>query len=57
MEDKLLSIPQVAETCDCTTSKIHRHIRRGYLKAEKIGWSWVVKESDLLVYIASRKKG
>jgi len=57
LDDKiLLSLTGAAEICGCSPQKIHRAIRRGVLKAEKVGWNWIIKRSDLDEYAHNNKE-
>lgn len=49
MEEKLLTIQEVAEMLRVSTRSVIRYIEAGKLKASKIG-VWRVKKSDLDIF-------
>ena len=51
MEGAILTIKEAAERAKVGAQKIHRDIRKGRLKAFKIGWVWLINEDDLIDYI------
>jgi excisionase family DNA binding protein len=46
-EDKLLSVAEAAEKLGVTRARVNQLIDAGRIPAQKIGRSFVVKESDL----------
>jgi len=44
---KLYSIAQVAEIMDKKPPQILQQIRKGNIKARKIGWVWVISEDEV----------
>lgn len=50
MEEKLLTIQEVAEMLRVSTRSVIRYIEAGKLKASKIG-VWRVKKSDLDIFL------
>ena len=46
MEDKLLTIEEVAKILRVSARSVNRYIESGRLKASKIGW-WRIKRSDI----------
>ncbi|MCK9601102.1 MAG: helix-turn-helix domain-containing protein [Sphaerochaeta sp.] len=51
--EAVLTIKEAAERAKVGTQKIHRDIRKGHLKAFKVGWVWLINEGDLIDYITS----
>ena len=45
--ESLLTVRQIAERFDVGTNSVLRMIREKRLEAKKVGWQWVVDESDL----------
>lgn len=55
-QPKLLSVAQVAKTLGVNRQRVHALIASGRLPSQKIGYSHVIKESDLAL-VADRKVG
>ena len=55
MLESLLSISEAAGIAKCHPQKIHRAIRSGKLKAERVGWNWVIKREDLDDFLQNHK--
>jgi excisionase family DNA binding protein len=49
---KLYSIEEIAEILKVTQRTIYNHIKKGSLKAIKIGKYWRVKQSDLEQFLS-----
>jgi len=49
-----LSITDVVRITGMRESKIRYHIKRGELKATKVGWQWIIKREDLQEFIANK---
>lgn len=45
---KLYSVSQVAEELDLPHLEVNRRIRRGDIKASKLGWNWVIEEEAVV---------
>jgi excisionase family DNA binding protein len=58
IEDKtrLISMSEAAELYGFNSDYLARLARKGRLKAQKVGWSWVTTPADIEAYIASRQK-
>jgi len=54
--DSVLTISEAAVMAQVGTQKIHRDIKKGLLKAHKVGWMWLINEGDLLKYIDDQNK-
>ena len=50
----LLSIAQASEMSGIKPQKLHREIRKGNLKAAKMGWIWIINQEDMLSYLANQ---
>lgn len=55
MEDKLYTAQTAAEKVGVSKAYIRKAIERDQLKAQKVGGVFIIKESDLLNWNASRK--
>jgi excisionase family DNA binding protein len=49
-----LSITDVVRITGMRESKIRYHIKRGELKATKVGWQWIIKKEDLQEFLANK---
>jgi excisionase family DNA binding protein len=49
-----LSITDVVKITGIRESKIKYHIKRGELKATKVGWQWIIKKEDLQEFLANK---
>jgi hypothetical protein len=50
---KVYSARQVGEKMDLTHHEVIRRIRRGDIKATKVGWSWVITEEWIQTALGS----
>ena len=55
-EDRLLTIPEVAETCQLSEKAIRRAIDRGQLKAFKLCSRLRISQADMREWIASQRQ-
>jgi hypothetical protein len=57
-EDKtrLISMSEAAELYGFNSDYLARLARKGRLKAQKVGWSWVTTPADVERFIATRQK-
>lgn len=55
-KNRLISLPEAAEIYDFSPNYFGNLVRRGRLKAQKIGNSWVTTPKDVEDFIASRKE-
>ena len=55
MADELLSPAQAAQIAECHNDTIRRAIEAGFLPAQRVGRNWIIKRSDVLVWIESGK--
>jgi hypothetical protein len=53
---RLISMTEAAEIYGFNADYLARLARKGRLKAQKVGWSWVTTPSDVEAFISSRKK-
>lgn len=53
---RLISLPEAAELYGFNPQYLSRLAKKGRLRAEKIGNSWVTTRQDVEDYIRSRKK-
>ena len=44
---KLLTVEQVAQRYGKNYKQVLYAIERGALRAEKVGWAWIIREEDL----------
>lgn len=51
---ELISLQQAAEYAGLTRDALQGYIRRGRLKAKKIGWMWVTTRAAVDEYLQSR---
>lgn len=49
-----LTVPEVAEEWRCTAQHVSDEIRRGNLRAAKVGGRWLVEEADAKAYLVAR---
>ena len=52
-EEAVLTIKEAATRAKVGPQKIHRDIKKGRLKAFKVGWVWLINEGDLLKYLSA----
>ena len=52
-----LSITDVVRITGIRESKIRYHIKRGELKATKVGWQWIIKREDLQTFMKNINEG
>jgi len=52
-----LSITDVVKITGIRESKIRYHIKRGELKATKVGWQWIIKREDLQIFMKDINEG
>lgn len=55
-KNRLISLPEAAELYGFNADYLGQLARRGRLKAQKVGNSWVTTPRDVETYILSRKK-
>lgn len=55
-KDRLISMSEAAKIYDFNADYLARLARKGRLKAQKVGWSWVTTPADVEAFIASRQK-
>ena len=55
MSETLYSVTEAARKADRAGATVRLAIKRGKLKATKVGWNWVIYESDLRLWIATYK--
>jgi excisionase family DNA binding protein len=55
MEDFVL-IPKAAEELGISRQTLWRHVKRGHLKAKKVGRDYVIERADLAAFEATRQK-
>lgn len=53
---RLISMSEAAEMYGFNADYLARLARKGRLKAQKVGWSWVTTPADVEAFIASRQK-
>lgn len=51
----MLSTGEVAKVVGVTKAQVIRAIRRGEIKAQKIGWVWVVDRAEAKAWAQRRK--
>ena len=51
-----LSITDVVRITGMRESKIRYYIKRGELKATKVGWQWIIKREDLQKFMKDVKE-
>lgn len=58
MDERLLSVSEVADKYHIEPHNVLYAIRSNKLKAARVGWSWIIRESDLPSrwYSEGRKK-
>lgn len=54
-KQKLLTTSMAAKALGFTANWVRRMILKGYIKAEKLGYDWVVKEKDI-AHVKRRRK-
>ena len=55
-KDRLISLPEAAEIYGFSADYLGHLARKGRLKAQKVGNTWVTTPADIEVYIRSRKQ-
>ncbi len=55
MTEELLSTPEAAEIAKVHEDTVRRAIKFGYLQAQQVGRTWVIKPSDLHVWMDAGK--
>jgi excisionase family DNA binding protein len=55
MTEELLSLANAAQIAECHNDTIRRALESGFLVAQRVGRSWVIKRSDLQLWIAAGK--
>ena len=53
---RLISLPEAAELYGFSAQYLGNLVRRGRLKAQKIGYTWITTPKDVEDYIRSRKE-
>lgn len=53
----IIDIQQAALITGMAVNSIHYHIRKGHLKASRIGHSWLIDNRNLISFIAARNSG
>ncbi|MEQ8674209.1 MAG: excisionase family DNA-binding protein [Aggregatilineales bacterium] len=51
MSDELISPTKAAEVAGCHDDTIRRAIEAGFLPAQKVGRNWIIKRSDVQMWI------
>lgn len=51
---QVLSVSEAARILDMPGYTVQREIKRGNLKAYRVGWFWAIKRSDLKRYAKSQ---
>ena len=54
VNEKYITIPQLAELLGLSRIEVYRRVRKGQIKAEKIGRMYVVKDKEV-AYILGKK--
>lgn len=47
MPDELLTAAQAAERLGCSVAQVKAMCREKLIRAQKVGWSWVLRPADL----------
>ncbi len=55
MNEELLSPAKAAVIAGCHNDTIRRAIENGFLSAQRVGRSWIIKRSDLQAWIEAGK--
>jgi excisionase family DNA binding protein len=55
MNDELISPTKAAEIAECHQDTVRRAIEFGFLPAQRVGRTWVIKPTDLQVWIQAGK--
>jgi excisionase family DNA binding protein len=50
----LLRVPDVAGILGISENQVHRMLKRGELKATKLGAGWRITQDDLIAYLKSK---
>lgn len=51
---ELITLAEAAEYCGLTKGSLHEYVKRGRLKAKKLGLYWVTTRAAVDEYLASR---
>lgn len=51
---ELMTLQEAADYCGLTRETLHGYVKRGRLKARKLGWMWVTTRAAVDEYLASR---
>ncbi|KPV53257.1 hypothetical protein SE17_10670 [Kouleothrix aurantiaca] len=51
---ELISLQEAAEYAGLTKDTLHNYVKRGRLRAKKIGWMWVTTRAAVDEYLQSR---
>jgi len=55
MSETLYSVTEAARMADRTGATVRLAIKRGKLKATKVGYNWIIYEADLRLWISVYK--
>lgn len=55
MDDKFLTVEEVADILRCSVATVRRYLRNGTLVGVRLENVWIVSEEDLAKFIESRK--
>ena len=51
---ELITLAEAAEYAELDRGSMHNYVKRGRLKAKKLGWQWVTTRAAVDEYLASR---
>jgi excisionase family DNA binding protein len=51
---ELIPLQEAAEYAGLSKESVHSYVKRGRLKAKKLGWMWVTTRAAVDEYLASR---
>ena len=55
MSEELLSPPQAAVIAGCHADTVRRAVEKGFIPAQRVGYTWAIKRSDLQKWIDAGK--
>ena len=55
-KNRLISMSEAADIFGFHSDYLARLARKGRLKAQKVGWSWITTPLDVEIFITSRQK-
>jgi excisionase family DNA binding protein len=53
---ELISLQEAAAYAGITKDTLHNYVKRGRVRARKLGWQWVTTQAAIDEYVASRRK-